>query len=205
MSSTRVLILRHGQSEWNAEGRWQGQADIELTDHGREQARLAAGLVASECPPFEAVVSSDLARAAETADIVAGVLGCTNRHRDPRWRENHAGEWQGLTADEIRAQWPGYLENDRRAPSFETVESTIARTFQALTTIARRHTGGCVLVVSHGGVLRVLRHHLGAAEQRFPNLGGAWFEFDGSRWHNGSLLFPLELLADELRNNGQVE
>ena len=69
MSSTRVLILRHGQSVWNAEGRWQGQADIDLTDHGREQARLAAGLVASECPPFEAVVSSDLVRAASaTAD-----------------------------------------------------------------------------------------------------------------------------------------
>lgn len=190
---------------WNADGRWQGQADIELTPLGREQARLAAGLVASECPPFEAVVSSDLSRASETADIVATVLGCSSRHVDGRWRENHAGEWQGLTADEIDAQWPGYLEDGRRAPSFETIESTIARTRDALSTIARRHEGGCVLVVSHGGVLRVLRHHLGAAEQRFPNLGGAWFEFDGRDWHNGSLLFPLELLADELRNTGQVE
>lgn len=190
---------------WNADGRWQGQADIELTDHGREQARLAAGLVASECPPFDVVVSSDLVRAAETADIIAGVLGCDRRFRDPRWRENHAGEWQGLTADEIRRDWPGYLENDRRAPSFESVESTIGRTGEALTLIAERHHGGCVLVVSHGGVIRLLRHHFGAADQRFPNLGGAWFEHDGRNWRNGSLLFPLELIADELRNTGQVE
>ena len=190
---------------WNADGRWQGQADIELTDHGREQARLAGGLVANECPIFDAVVSSDLMRAAETADIIAAELGGARRFSDRRWRENHAGEWEGLTADDIRRTWPGYLENERRAPSFETIESTVARTSEALGMIAERHRGGCVLVVSHGGVLRVLRHHFGAVEQRFPNLGGAWFEHDGTRWHNGSLLFPLELLADELRNTGQVE
>jgi broad specificity phosphatase PhoE len=179
---TRILVLRHGQSEWNAAGRWQGQADPPLTTLGLEQARLAGGLIATECPTFDVVVTSDLERARVTGQTIASVIGCSAHRLDPRWRENDAGEWQGLTQAEIRTQWPGYLE------------------------IVAQNAGGCVLVISHGGVLRLMHEHLGGGEQRFPNLAGSWFEHtptDG--WKCGSLLFPLQLIADELRNTGAVE
>lgn len=211
---TRVLVVRHGQSEWNALGRWQGQADPPLTTLGRLQARQAGSLLASECPPFDLVISSDLERAAVTADLIAEVVGCPHRRVDPRWRENDAGEWQGLTRQEIQAQWPGWLEADRRPPRFESAESTQSRAMAAFADIVGYHGGGCILVVSHGGVLRLLRRLLTGSEHRFPNLGGSWFEHDESSthagsdaggWRAGSLLFPLELIAEELRNHGAVE
>lgn len=212
---TRILVVRHGQSEWNALGRWQGQADPPLTTLGRLQARQAGSLLASECPPFDLVISSDLERASVTADLLAEVVGCPNRRVDPRWRENDAGEWQGLTRQEIQAQWPGWLEAERRPPGFETAESTRARAMAAFADIAEYHRGGCILVVSHSGVLRLLRRFLTGSEHHFPNLGGSWFEHDPvesdsssdapAGWRAGSLLFPLELIADELRNHGAVE
>lgn len=76
----------------------------------------------------------------------------------------------------------------------------------ALNTIAKENRGKCILVISHGGVLRLLRAHLGGPDQRFPNLSGSWFEHnESSGWHLGSLLYPLQLIADDLRNNGVVE
>ncbi|CAB5036732.1 unannotated protein [freshwater metagenome] len=111
-----------------------------------------------------------------------------------------------MTQAEIRTQWPGYLESDRRPPNFETVASTTSRAQAALDDIVTQNAGGCVLVISHGGVLRLMHEHLGGGEQRFPNLAGSWFEHtptDG--WKCGSLLFPLQLIADELRNTGAVE
>lgn len=197
-SITRVLILRHGQSEWNALGRWQGQADPPLTDLGRQQALTAAQLIATECPTFHAVITSDLDRARETGLTIAGVLGCDVHHLDPRWRENHAGEWQGLTPEEIRAQWPGYLENDRRPPGFEAASSTVARARAALDDIAARHAGACVLVISHGGVLRLLQTEFTGTQQRFPNLSGSWFEHSEHHgWTMGSLLFPLQRVTPD--------
>lgn len=197
-SITRVLILRHGQSEWNALGRWQGQADPPLTDLGRQQALTAAQLIATECPTFQAVITSDLDRARETGLTIAGVLGCDVHHLDPRWRENHAGEWQGLTPEEIRAQWPGYLETDRRPPGFEAASSTVARARAALDDIAARHAGACVLVISHGGVLRLLQTEFTGSQQRFPNLSGSWFEHSEHHgWTMGSLLFPLQRVTPD--------
>ena len=204
-STTRVLVLRHGQSEWNAVGRWQGQADPPLTTLGRLQARQAGHHLRAECPTFDLVISSDLDRAVVTGDLLAEEIDCAHRRSDVRWRENHAGEWQGLTRQEINEGWPGWLDADRRPPNFETVESTTTRTLAALADIAKFHAGGCVLVVSHGGVIRLLRRHFAGKEHRFPNLGGSWFEFDGNQWQAGSLLFPLELVAEELRNKGAVE
>lgn len=103
---TRVLLVRHGQSEWNADGRWQGQADPPLTDLGRHQAKHAArnlGVV-------DAIVASDLQRASETALIIAGELGVGPLVLEPDLRERDAGEWSGLTRVEIDRAWPGYLD-----------------------------------------------------------------------------------------------
>lgn len=203
---TRILVLRHGQSEWNASGRWQGRADPPLTTLGLEQARLAGGLIATECPTFDVVVTSDLERARITGQTIASIIGCSAHRLDPRWQENDAGEWQGLTQAEIRAQWPGYLESDRRPPNFESVASTTSRAQAALNDIVAKNAGGCALVISHGGVLRLMHEHLGGGEQRFPNLAGSWFEHTPNEgWKCGSSLFPLQLIADELRNTGAVE
>ncbi|MEO7573806.1 MAG: histidine phosphatase family protein [Acidimicrobiales bacterium] len=103
---TRVLLTRHGQSEWNADGRWQGQADPPLTDLGRHQAKHAArnlGVV-------DAIVTSDLQRASETALIISGDLGVGPVVLEPDLRERDAGEWSGLTRPEIDRDWPGYLD-----------------------------------------------------------------------------------------------
>ena len=103
---TRALLIRHGQSEWNADGRWQGQADPPLTDLGRHQALHASrnlGVV-------DAIVASDLQRATETALIIAGELGVGPLVLEPGLRERDAGEWSGLTRAEIERDWPGYLD-----------------------------------------------------------------------------------------------
>jgi len=100
---TRMLLARHGQSEWNALGRWQGQADPPLSELGRQQARAAADRLGT----VDAIVSSDLERALATAAIIAEVLGVGPVLVEPRLRERSAGEWSGLTRDEIEADWPG--------------------------------------------------------------------------------------------------
>lgn len=113
---TRLLLIRHGQSEWNADGRWQGQADPPLTDLGRAQAHHAArslGVV-------DAIVASDLQRAAETAAIISEELGVGPLVLDPDLRERDAGEWSGLTRAEIERDWPGYLG---APPSVSTKDS----------------------------------------------------------------------------------
>jgi len=193
---TRVLLLRHGQSEWNADGRWQGQADPALTDLGRLQAAHASrslGVV-------DAIVTSDLQRAAETAAIIAGELGVGPIVLDPDLRERHAGEWQGLTRAEIERAWPGYLEPPppvegtpaaaagaprteadgprRRPPGWESDESLVERATAALARLHELVPDGEVLAVTHGGLVYALERELGAGFVRLPNLGGRWVEVD---------------------------
>lgn len=164
-------MLRHGQSEWNALGRWQGQADIELTDLGHEQARRAADRLGM----FDAIASSDLRRARITATIIAEALGVGLLEADPRFRETDVGEWQGLTHDQIERDWPGFLETHRRPPGFESDESIITRVVAGMFDLAHRFPGGEVLCIAHAGVLRVMRRALGVPDQRIANLGGCPF------------------------------
>ena len=137
---TRVLLVRHGQSEWNAEGRWQGQADPPLTDLGRLQAREAAGALGT----VDAVWASDLQRAVETAAIIADQLGVGPVVVDPDLRERDAGEFSGLTRPEIAARFPGYLDDGRRPPGWEPDEALLARALRALHAIAAEVPGGDV-------------------------------------------------------------
>lgn len=179
-----LLVVRHGQSLWNAMARWQGSADIELSELGRSQAATAARLLGASGHGFAAVGSSALLRAAETATIIASHLGLDSPAIDDRWREAHAGEWQGLTPDEIRDEWPGYLERNLRPPGFEPVESVVGRTMEAALDVLRSAVGGPpALVVSHSGVIRTVRRHLGAESDRVPNLGGTWLHLvEDSVW-----------------------
>lgn len=182
-ASVPILLLRHGQSEWNAIKRWQGTADSPLTALGREQARTTARRLAALQRPFGAVWSSDLDRAAETAGIIAGTLALGEPSRDPRLREAHAGEWEGLTVDEIELRFPGWLADHRRPDRFEPYASVVDRVSAALGDIAVQTVngerdgngvGGAALVVAHSGVIRSMVRHLGGIDERIPNLGGVW-------------------------------
>jgi probable phosphoglycerate mutase len=138
---TTLLLVRHGETDWNAEGRLQGHTDRPLNAYGRRQAaELAERLAAEE---VDAVYASDLARARETAEIVGERLGLPVA-LDPDLREKDWGTWEGLTPDE-------------RAGVELVGESTEAhrdRMLGALRRIASRHPGGRVVVVTHGGSLR---------------------------------------------------
>jgi probable phosphoglycerate mutase len=171
---TRLLLVRHGQSVWNADGRWQGHADPPLSPFGESQAAAAAARVGA----VTAIYTSDLARARRTAEIVAVRLA-VDAHVDDRLRERAAGPWEGRTRAEIEAGWPGYLESGRRPAGYETNDSVLARALGALADIARVHEGE-VLVITHGGVVRTLERHLGGeSDGPVPNLGGRWLDHDG--------------------------
>ncbi len=181
-TSTTLLLLRHGQSEWNAAGRWQGAADSPLTHLGRTQARETGSLLRSLGIDFSALWSSDLQRAAETALLIGTELGLGGQKVDARLRESEAGEWQGLTQSEIEAQWPGYLAAHRRPPSFEEFESVAERALSALRGIANDANGTdrVPLVVTHSGVIRTVIRILKESDSRVPNLGGTWLTIDSS-------------------------
>ena len=154
---TRVLLVRHGQSEWNASGRWQGQADPPLTNHGRLQAQEAANSLGA----LDAVWASDLQRAAETALTIATALGVGPVVVDEDLRERDAGEWSGLTRAEIEERFPGYLADHRRPPGWESDEDLLARALRALRRIGAEVPGGDVLAVTHGGLIYTVEGHLG--------------------------------------------
>ena len=154
---TELLLVRHGETDWNAELRWQGHADPPLNARGREQARALAEQLSGE--RFDAVYTSDLRRARETADEVAARLGI-----EPvplaDLREVDVGEWSGLTYAEIEARWPGA----ERWHVGETPEAMAERVVAAARRIAAEHPDGRVLLVSHGGPIRAIR----AAAARLP-------------------------------------
>ncbi|NIR42001.1 MAG: histidine phosphatase family protein [Actinobacteria bacterium] len=176
-----VLIARHAQSVWNAQGRWQGQADPPLSESGRAQARAAA----RQCGGFDAIVASDLERAADTARILAETVGIGPVITDTAFRERHAGEFQGLTRTEIDERFPGHLDNGRWPPGWEPDESVRSRVLEGMARVREEVTVGQVLVVAHGGVIYSLEAHLGAPHERIPNLGGRWFHHLEDRWELG--------------------
>lgn len=167
---TRVLLVRHGQSTWNAEGRWQGSADPPLSVLGEHQARAAGEAV--EQLGVQRVVTSDLERARRTGELLSpdGMPIAV----DAALRERHAGEWEGLSREEIEAGYPGFLAAHRSPPGFEDDETLLARVLPAVGALLGDPTADVTLVVAHGGVIRTLERHLGAPEAPVPNLGGRW-------------------------------
>ena len=159
MPTTRILLARHGETEWNRLGRWQGHADPPLNDAGRLQAQALAEQL--EGDGIAAVYSSDLERASETARIVAGRLGLEVTE-NPALREIDVGSWSGLTREEVRERYPegfarwlaGEIGHDG-----ETRTELAARVVPAVEAIAAAHSGEHVLVVTHGGAIRALRRH----------------------------------------------
>jgi broad specificity phosphatase PhoE len=169
----RLLLVRHGESTWNAVSRWQGQADPPLSPFGERQAEDAGARLA-EIATITAVWASNLVRARRTGDLIAQRLGIAQVREEPRLRERDVGAWSGLTRDEIEERWPGYLAARRSPPDFEGDDELLARTRAGLAAAVDGSGPGDVLVVTHGGVIRTIERSLGAIPERLPNLGGRW-------------------------------
>lgn len=177
---TTVILLRHAQSVWNAAGRWQGHADPELSDLGREQAQRVAERLSSW--PINHVYTSDLRRAAHTAEAIAAAHGMTPII-DPVLRERDIGAWEGLTLAEIQAGYPEewrQLEDHKPAlpPGAEPVEQLYERAAAALKGLVERHPDEMIVVVSHGGTITAT---LSAAIGLPPHSHGTF----GIRGHTG--------------------
>jgi broad specificity phosphatase PhoE len=153
---TTLVLVRHGETDWNRDGRWQGHSDTHLNAVGREQA----GRLAGELHDVDVVYSSDLARARETAEILAQALGL-EIHYDARLRERSFGAWEGLTAPEIEAKFheahTSWLSGEGAgADDAEPFAGFGARVRDFLDEVVLRHPGETVLVVAHGGSIRVI-------------------------------------------------
>jgi probable phosphoglycerate mutase len=184
----RILLVRHGESEWNSLGRWQGQADSPLTDLGRRQAKAATRALG----PVDAIACSDLQRAQVTAEIISSELGVGPVIVDPDLRERDAGEWSGLTRGDIHERYPGWLPDDpalrdgpaanvRRPPGWEPDEHLRDRAVAAIGRLAAVVGDGEALAITHGGLVYAIEGHLGDGWHRLPNLGGRWVDVDGDR------------------------
>jgi probable phosphoglycerate mutase len=159
----RLLLARHGETAWNAIGRMQGHTDIALNDTGRDQARaLAAALGAGT--PASAVVTSDLSRAWETGEIIAAALGVPLLDADPELRERRFGVFEGLTREQCAEQYPdawrAWISSTQAPPGGEPRDAAVARLSRALARIAAAASaggasGGPVVVISHGGIMRL--------------------------------------------------
>lgn len=184
----QILLVRHGQSEWNAVGRWQGWADPPLSELGRQQSRLAG----ERLREIDAVVSSDLVRALDTAALMAEPLGLVPAVADHRLRERDAGRWTGLTRDEIDRRWPEALASMSDPPGGESATTLVSRVVAAAAHLALTYPDSAVLAVTHGGAIRGLERHLGVDPDPLPNLGGAWLEVSSETMTVG----PRVLLID---------
>ena len=185
---TRFCLIRHGQTEWNLEGRYTGQSDVPLNQTGRAQADILAQQLHDQS--FAAVYSSDLKRAKETADIIA-----TSVHLpvtvEPRLREINQGEWEGQLADVIKAHYAELWQQRNadpacvRPPGGETVGEVAQRVVAMLDDIARIHPNATVLIVSHGLALatvicKVNSIPIGQAYSVIPdNTEPIWVNWDG--------------------------
>ena len=172
----RIILWRHGQTAWNLERRFQGSTDIELTDTGVSQAKRAARLLASLKP--DAIVASDLRRAAATAGELASLTGLDVMY-DPGLQETYAGEWQGLTHDEIITRFGDQYAAWKRGESVRRgggeLETEVA---DRAAPIVLRHAeklpeNGTLVVVSHGGTIRTtIGRLLGLESHHWEGLGG---------------------------------
>lgn len=145
--TTLLYLVRHGETDWNKQRRIQGSTDIPLNDVGRDQARAAGSLLRRR--QFDAVIASPLVRALETGSIIAGMLGLDAPGTEAGLAERSYGAAEGLTGEEIEAQFP-----DGDVPGRESRRALLDRVSETLGEIAIRYDGGRIVVATHGAVIR---------------------------------------------------
>lgn len=178
MTVRRLILLRHGQTDHNVEGRMQGHLDSVLTDAGREQAEHVAPIVADLLPDL--LISSDLARAVDTAELIGTATGLPVK-LDPRLRETHLGEWQGLTIEQVEQGWPGAIAQWRSDPEWappggESRLEVVRRSLPVVEELDDELSDGAdntVVLVAHGGLIAGLVCGLLALPTAaWPSIGG---------------------------------
>ncbi len=179
MSTTQVLLVRHGETAWNRQHRYVGRTDLPLSERGIRQAERLAQRLAGE--PIEAIYSSDLQRASQTAERIAAVHGLTV-HFEPCLREADFGAWEGLTLAEIHQSYPreyaAWLADPSvPAPAGESIAQVAARVGPFLRGLVAQHPAGAIAVVGHGGSLHAL---IFMALQFQPRNGWTFYMDNGS-------------------------
>ncbi|KAG6488726.1 phosphoglycerate mutase-like protein 4 [Zingiber officinale] len=166
-----IVVIRHGETAWNASRILQGHLDPELNEIGRKQAIVVAGRLSKE-PKFAAIYSSDLKRAAETANIIADICGLPEVVLDSSLRERHLGDLQGLTLrDSAKLKPEAYKKflsskRDEIPGGGESLDQLNERCVSCMQKIAMKHIGERVIIVTHGGVLRELHGHAVSAQSK---------------------------------------
>jgi broad specificity phosphatase PhoE len=156
---TRLILIRHGETDWNVEGRWQGQADVPLNARGLQQTHVVVESLGQE--PISAIYSSDLQR----AFMMAQALGRAKDlpvHTDPRLREIHQGKWQGMLVSEIKANYSEQFARRKydplnvAPPDGETVAQVRQRVIAVVEEIVQKHPTETIAIVSHGFALALV-------------------------------------------------
>ena len=191
MTITRICMVRHGETAWNAEGRVQGQLDIPLNETGRAQARATAKALAGQ--DFTAIYCSDLMRVRQTAEPSARRLALPVVYT-AELRERHYGMFETLTYVEVREKFPTeYARFRDKDPEFdfqggESLRAFNERSLNAVGDLIGRHQGEQILVFTHGGVLEMVYRHartVGLSSPRdfeIPNAGINWIEVSPAEW-----------------------
>ncbi len=178
MTLRRLVLLRHGQTDYNVAGRMQGHLDSHLTPAGLAQAEEIAPAVAA-LPP-DRILSSDLRRAVDTAAAVGAASGMPVKV-DPRLRETHLGEWQGLTVEDVERTWPGSIAAWRSDPAYappggESRIEVVRRSRPVVDELDDEYADnprGIVVVVAHGGMIAgLVCGLLGMPTSTWPSIGG---------------------------------
>ncbi len=155
----RVQLIRHGQTDWNVAGRWQGFEPVPLNPEGYEQARLLADHLRNR--PISAIYSSDLPRAFQTASVIGECVG-VQPYADPLWREFNLGIFQGFTTDELKVhyaqEWTAFHHDywNYQIPAGESRRELQDRGYRAWEQMVAAAPGPEVVVLSHGGTIRML-------------------------------------------------
>lgn len=200
-------MVRHGQSEWNAQGRWQGQADPPLSPLGLEQAEAGAAFLAKmhAAEPFDGIASSTLDRAATTGDAIARHLQFDTPFRTANLAERNAGEWSGLTRDEIEAAYPGFLKERRYPPGYEYDDELLPRIVRGLHEVVENVPGDRLLVAAHGGIIYCIEQSVGLPFRHLANLGSRWIDFDANgRFEVGDRVNLLAEFSGEATTPDQI-
>ncbi|MCG8338895.1 MAG: histidine phosphatase family protein [Proteobacteria bacterium] len=156
MQESTLIVIRHGETEWNIQGRWQGHNDSPLTNNGIDQAKAAAQAVKSF--KTSALYSSDLGRTIQTAESIVAETGHTIL-TDARLRERHLGIFQGLTIQQMSESYPSDYEHfksgdaEYKVPEGESIRQRYNRSIECINELASNHPGESIIVVTHGGVL----------------------------------------------------
>lgn len=184
MSLRRLVLLRHGQTDYNVAGRMQGHLESELTVAGLAQAARVAPAIAGMAP--DRLVTSDLRRAVDTADALGAACGLPVKV-DVRLRETHLGEWQGLSVDEVEQGWPGAIATWRSDPAWappggESRIEVVRRALPVVDELDAEYEGSppaTAVLVGHGGLIAgLVSGLLGMPTSAWPAIGG----IGNSRW-----------------------